>query len=57
MNPNFTTGLANAGVAFTATDASKTYPIETIATVPAAVAATQYPARRRLQHCRRRAAR
>ena len=40
---NFTTGLAAAGIAFTATDSSKTYPVETDPTVPAAVAATQYP--------------
>ena len=44
MNPNFTTGLANAGVAITATDASKSYPIETNPTVPAPVNAAQNPA-------------
>jgi hypothetical protein len=44
MNPNFTTGLANAGVSITATDASKTYPVETNPTVPTAVNGPQYPA-------------
>ena len=44
MNPNFTTGLANAAVSITATDASKTYPVETSPTVPTAVNGPQYPA-------------
>ncbi len=44
MNPNFTTGLANAGVAITATDASKTYPVETSPTVPTAVTGPQWAA-------------
>ena len=44
MNPNFTTGLANASVAITASDASKTYPIETNPTVPAPFNGPQNPA-------------
>jgi hypothetical protein len=44
MNPQFTTGLANANVAITATDASKTYPIETNPAVPAAFNGPQNPA-------------
>jgi hypothetical protein len=44
MNKNFTTGLANAGVEVTATDSSKTYPVETSPTVPAAITGTQNPA-------------
>ena len=43
MNPQFTTGLANANVAITASDASKTYPIETSA-APAPVNGPQNPA-------------
>ena len=38
QNPNYLTGLLNAGVRFVATDASKTYPRD-----PANVAGTQWP--------------